>query len=350
MRTMTVSLAAAMILVLASAGVLQVAASGPLTGVVVCLDPGHGGSDPGAVNEAFVLEESAINLDVAFALKILLEEQGASVAMTRTDDDTYLTNDDRYTFCNGELATILVSVHTNSVTYPTWDGSMTLYAPNRSPALAQAVQEKMYSFLLAGAPDPAAFRDWELDHFASGVLFKCDMPAALVEPLFMSHPAEAELLTQTIFVDPLHRQVDAGCAGLACRRGQIAQAVMLGLSSYFESVEPPPTPVPDGNLHVGAIDMAFVSQGANYSVQTRLTVHDSEGNTLSNATIALTVLEPDGSPSNLTGITGKDGSVTLSVRSKLSGWYASTVTAVSKEGWVYDPAADIESEERLRVP
>ena len=52
-------------------------ATGPLSGVKVCLDPGHGGSDPGAVNEAFGLFESEINLDVSFALKGLLEGDGA---------------------------------------------------------------------------------------------------------------------------------------------------------------------------------------------------------------------------------------------------------------------------------
>ena len=39
-------------------------ATGPLSGVKVCLDPGHGGTDPGAVNVDFGLEESDINLDV----------------------------------------------------------------------------------------------------------------------------------------------------------------------------------------------------------------------------------------------------------------------------------------------
>ena len=54
---------------------------------------------------------------MAYGLKALLEADGAAVAMTRTDD-SYKENSDRYTFCNAEQATILVSVHTNSVSDP----------------------------------------------------------------------------------------------------------------------------------------------------------------------------------------------------------------------------------------
>ena len=42
--------------------------------------------------------------------------------MTRTDDSSK-SNNDRYTFCNNEQATILVSVHTNSSSDSTFNGS-----------------------------------------------------------------------------------------------------------------------------------------------------------------------------------------------------------------------------------
>ncbi len=61
-------------------------ASGNLAAVKVCLDPGHGGSDPGAVNENVApldgRGESDINLDVSYGLKYLLENAGAEVVMT----------------------------------------------------------------------------------------------------------------------------------------------------------------------------------------------------------------------------------------------------------------------------
>ena len=107
----------------------EAGAEGPLDGRIICLDPGHGGSDPGAINTTYTLEESDINLEVSYGLRYLLEGDGATVVMARTADQ-YLINSDRYDFCNQQEAYILISVHTNSHTDPTWDGSMTLYGPH----------------------------------------------------------------------------------------------------------------------------------------------------------------------------------------------------------------------------
>lgn len=109
--------------------------------------------------------------------------------MTRTDDSSR-SNNDRYTFCNGQKATILVSVHTNSSTNSTVDGSLALYFHKDDKVLAQAIYDVMYPYLRDSAPDPKNFTDFGLDRYASGVLLKSDMPAAMMEPLFMSNPPE----------------------------------------------------------------------------------------------------------------------------------------------------------------
>ena len=54
----------------------------------ICIDPGHGGSDPGAVNGA--LAEKDVVLDVGLRLKKLLLNAGYEVIMTR-ENDIYLT-------------------------------------------------------------------------------------------------------------------------------------------------------------------------------------------------------------------------------------------------------------------
>ena len=100
------------------------ATTGAATHPIVCLDPGHGGSAPGAVNG--LLEEADINLDVALALQIRLADDGLDVVMTRTDDSTKSTRD-RYEFCNSENATLLVSIHTNSVANESVDGTLAIY-------------------------------------------------------------------------------------------------------------------------------------------------------------------------------------------------------------------------------
>lgn len=203
--------------------------TGLLSDQVICLDPGHGGSDPGAVNEAYNLEEKEINLDVAYAVKALLEADGADeVVMTRTGDDSK-SNSDRYTFANEQGADILVSIHTNSVLKnpDTVDGSMGLYFHEDDKFLAQAIYDVMYSYLQSKAPDDVlTFTDWGLRKFASGVLLKSDMPAAMMEPLCMSHPAEAERLVAKITA--CGNPEDA-----LCRRAQIAQAIHDGILNYF---------------------------------------------------------------------------------------------------------------------
>lgn len=114
----------------------QAHTEGPLTGKTICLDPGHGGTDPGAVNEAYGLHEADINLDVAYGLKALLEGAGARVHMTRIDADSYLINSDRYTYCNGTLSDILVSIHTNSVTESWLHPSTQALVPTPSATIA----------------------------------------------------------------------------------------------------------------------------------------------------------------------------------------------------------------------
>ena len=203
-------------------------AEGPLSAQVICLDPGHGGSDPGAVNEDYSLEEKEINLDVAYRLKALLKADGAEVVMTRTDDSDN-SNSDRYTFANEQGADILVSIHTNSVFLnpDTVDGSMALYFNKDDKVLAQAIYAVMSPYLLATAPVPENFTEWGLRTFSSGVLMKSDMPAAMMEPLCMSHPAEARLLVAEIkdCTNPKNPK---------CRRAQIAQAIYQGIVSYYE--------------------------------------------------------------------------------------------------------------------
>ena len=312
-------------------------ATGPLSAVKVCLDPGHGGSDPGAVNVDFGLEESDINLDVSYALKGLLESDGAEVVMTRTGD-SYLDNSERYTFCNEEQATILVSVHTNSMADDYHDGSMGLYVHEDDKALAGAIHEVMYPMLRDALPEdyPYDFYDFGLVRFNSGVMLKSDMPAAMMEPLFMSNVYEAGLLVNSIG--------DGECPGLSCRRGQIAQAIHQGILHYFDTL---------GKMHVESVEMWADSKGPKSSstfVYTAVAVQDQHGNPVSGALVSLETVPPNGPVVSQTGMTGDDGTVTFQLRAKVSGTYESTVTDVSMSGWTYTAGANQTSGATLDVP
>jgi hypothetical protein len=271
--------------------------------------------------------------------------------LTRTND-SYKTNSDRYTFCNSAGATILVSVHTNSVTDASVDGSMGLYFQTDDKVLAKAIYDIMYPSLRDTAPDPANFTGFGLSRFASGVLLKSDMPAAMMEPLFMSNPSEATLLAQHIYDDAVTGTFSAGCDNFACRRGQIAQVLHQGVLNYFASIDPTPEPSPEpgGTMHVAAIDMWYQQKGPNVVVYTRVVIHDSDEGPVAGALVSATTALPDGATVSETNSTADDGTVTFTVRSRQTGTYASEVTDVGKVSWVYDAEANMETVEALAVP
>ncbi len=101
------------------------AASDPL---VIVLDPGHGGSDSGAVSSGGITEAS-VNLKIATYMKEQLEEYpGVVVYMTRTTD-TYVGISDRATIANSYDADLFISIHANSSTSSSANGAE-VYYPN----------------------------------------------------------------------------------------------------------------------------------------------------------------------------------------------------------------------------
>ncbi|MEA5135120.1 MAG: N-acetylmuramoyl-L-alanine amidase [Candidatus Fimivivens sp.] len=96
---------------------LSVTPGKPMSGVVVVLDPGHGGTDTGApsVLGASGPYERDVNLANAQMLKMRLEQLGATVVMTRTDNDTTLSLYDRMETAQNTLPDFFMSMHHNSV-------------------------------------------------------------------------------------------------------------------------------------------------------------------------------------------------------------------------------------------
>lgn len=156
----------------------------------VCIDAGHGGSDPGTSNQG--LKESDVNLQVANLLKSRLELSNYTVYMTRTTDIA-LSNADRYNYCNARNTSILISIHHNGSTDTTADYSQGLYMKKTDVALAQAVVNSVSSAL--GTPNRGIAR------FASGVLLKANMPAAISEGFFLTNSNEYTLITTSNRLD-----------------------------------------------------------------------------------------------------------------------------------------------------
>ncbi len=78
----------------------------------VVIDAGHGGKDPGAEGHSGVKEKEVV-LDIAKDLKMLLEEAGLKVIMTRSSDK-FISLPERTEIASKSDADLFVSIHANS--------------------------------------------------------------------------------------------------------------------------------------------------------------------------------------------------------------------------------------------
>lgn len=153
----------------------------------VCLDPGHGGDDPGASTSSGDITERDINLTVALQVKQSLEESGYQVYMTRTTNDVTLSNHDRYTYCNTLHTSIMVSIHHNYFADDQVDYATALFYKDSDQALASSILSATATKLGITNDDIAQFED--------GVLSESTMPAALSEGFFITNADEYAQLT-----------------------------------------------------------------------------------------------------------------------------------------------------------
>ncbi|HWQ61412.1 MAG TPA: N-acetylmuramoyl-L-alanine amidase [Negativicutes bacterium] len=167
---------------------------------LIVLDPGHGGSDPGAVGLSGMTEKE-VNLAVAMRVKDLLDKAGAKVVMTHQDDrDVFGPNASavdelkaRATIANFKKADIFVSIHSNAALNRDADGTTTYYFPKSryDSLLARNLQNGMLQ--TAGLKD----KGFLTANFY--VIKRTVMPASLVELAFLSNPNEERLLANPQF-------------------------------------------------------------------------------------------------------------------------------------------------------
>ena len=157
----------------------------------IFIDPGHGGSNPGAigVNGLF---ESVVTLDVAKRLGRILSSNGYSVNYSRTTD-TNVSLSERARLANVWGADYFVSIHCNSNPNPNIGGTSTYYyrAGTTAESLAIVVNTNMVRM--------TELRD--IGTFAANfaVLRLTRMPAILTELAFLSNEREAALLAESSF-------------------------------------------------------------------------------------------------------------------------------------------------------
>lgn len=190
----------------AATGAGRPAAAGPRGPVVVALDAGHGGSDPGAIGPAGTKEKD-IALAIALALRRLLIQQHLDVVMTR-ETDAFVPLEDRAQIASRAGATVFVSIHANASTDPGATGTQTFYASPASQPLAQAVLDETArgNDLAPRGTTQAAFK----------VLVDTSaIPSILVETAFITNAREEQMLR-----DPQIQQA-------------LAQGIMKGIQRFL---------------------------------------------------------------------------------------------------------------------
>ncbi len=221
--------------------------------MIIVLDPGHGGKDPGALGRKGTREKDIV-LKISNHLRNLLEKKtNAKVFMTR-DSDVFIELKDRAAFANQHKADLFVSIHINSHPQRSIKGLELYHFGEASDprALEVAARENgtpledngpAWQFILADKLHDKKIEDsqefaWTTkkalvkylkpyykvkDHGVKTapffVLRMTTMPAILAEIAFISNPTEEKLLKSSTY------------------QQRMAQGIFEGIKTYIQPLQ-----------------------------------------------------------------------------------------------------------------
>ncbi len=213
----------------------------------ICIDPGHGGEDLGAVGKS-KLHEKDVTLKISLKLKKLIESRtGLRVLMTR-DKDSEVSLNSRASIANNQQAQMFVSIHVNSSFRKAAFGSETFFVSlkatdpealdlarkeNQNPedpgeaikndelkmilwnmAQTEFIRESsmLAEYVQNELNDLLGTRNRGVKQAPFRVLMRTAMPAILVETAFISNPAEEKKLQNEAFLDKIAFAIFNGIA------------------------------------------------------------------------------------------------------------------------------------------
>lgn len=191
-------------------GAVKEAIYAPLSGTVIVLDAGHGGKDEGAMVDG--VTEKGINMAIVLKLQKLFEQGGATVVLTRTDENDLSSSTasnhkredmkNRINIINDEKNDLLLSIHLNSYSNTSVKGAQTFYMKenNASELLARCIQVQFLDIDSRMEPKPG-------DYY---LLNNSRIPAVLIECGFLSNPEERDMLQQEEYQNKVANLIFAG--------------------------------------------------------------------------------------------------------------------------------------------
>lgn len=186
--------------------------AGERNSLIVVIDAGHGGDDPGKVSRDGIKEKD-VNLEIAYCLKAQLQARGATVIMTREGDDCLATsgatnkkNSDmhnRVSLINASEADYLISIHQNSYTDASVSGPQVFYHGDSeaSKELAKQVQDNLIEAL-----SPSKIRESKAEN-SYYILKNSTCPGVIVECGFLSCPEECAKLQEADYQQAIARAI-----------------------------------------------------------------------------------------------------------------------------------------------
>ncbi|MDR0770398.1 MAG: N-acetylmuramoyl-L-alanine amidase [Burkholderiales bacterium] len=226
--------------------------------IIVMLDPGHGGEDPGAIGRKKTLEKNVV-LSIARRTKKLIDAEPNMRAVLTRDGDFYVPLNQRVEKARRVQADLMVSIHADAFTNTTARGSSVFALSERGATsaaarwlaqkensadlvgginiggkdaavaktlldLSQSAQIndslKAGAFVLAALGTHNVLHKKEVEQAGFAVLRAPDIPSILVETAFISHPEEEAKLA-----DAKHQQ-------------RFAESIAAGIKRYFASNPP----------------------------------------------------------------------------------------------------------------
>jgi N-acetylmuramoyl-L-alanine amidase len=226
--------------------------------IIVAIDPGHGGEDPGAVGRRGTYEKN-VTLAIARRLKALIDAQPDMRAMLTRDDDYYVALNARVQKARRVQADLFISVHADAFSTPTARGSSVfalsehgatssaarwlaqreneadliggVNLESREPMLAQTLLDlsqtaqindslRVGRSVLEGIGAVNALHKGSVEQAGFAVLKAPDIPSILIETAFISNPEEEQRLRSDV-----HQQ-------------RFAESILGGVKRYFAQNPP----------------------------------------------------------------------------------------------------------------
>lgn len=229
--------------------------------LVIAIDPGHGGQDPGALG-ATGAREKELTLQIAKELARQVDATPGLKAYLTRDSDYFIPLAQRYQKARAAKADLFVSIHADAFTNPAASGSSVFVLSQRgassqaakwlanqenaadlvggvrlhdkdntlasvlldlSQSATMKASEDMAGHVLAGLKRLGKTHKPHVERANFVVLRAPDMPSMLVETAFITNPDEERRLR-----DPAHQK-------------RLASAILDGVNTYFTRQPPPGT-------------------------------------------------------------------------------------------------------------